>query len=173
MVVIVERSTERLPTMNPPAVRGTSWFCSYQRVIQPRGHTDSCTTPAVYCRKPVNHRFRAACIICAAGQINGLPQVLLVMDWSDLTPDQLWHWLRASVAVNGRSVTLYEEVHPRRLYGNRGVHRRFLARLAELLPAGCVLIAMTDAGFHSTWFKLIEEHGWRLNDPRQSRGLIN
>jgi len=28
----------------------------------------------------------------------GLPQVLLVVDWSDLTPDQRWHWLRASVA---------------------------------------------------------------------------
>ena len=27
----------------------------------------------------------------------GLPQVLLVVDWSDLTPDQRWHWLRAGL----------------------------------------------------------------------------
>ncbi len=36
--------------------------------------------------------------------------------------------------MDGRSVTLYEEVHPQRLYGNREVHRRFLAYVDKLLP---------------------------------------
>lgn len=102
----------------------------------------------------------------------GLPQVLLVVDWSDLTPDQCWHWLRASVAVNGRSVTLYEEVHPQRLYGNRGVHRRFLLRVAQMLPAGCVPIIMTDAGFHSTWFKLVAERGWSYVGRIRGRDMV-
>lgn len=102
----------------------------------------------------------------------GLPQVLLVVDWSDLTPDQRWHWLRASVAVNGRSVTLYEEVHPQRLYGNRGVHRRFLWRVAQMLPAGCVPIVMTDAGFHSTWFKLVAERGWSYVGRIRGRDMV-
>ena len=42
----------------------------------------------------------------------GLPQLLIVVDWSSLTADMQWHWLRASVVCDGRSVTLYEEVHP-------------------------------------------------------------
>jgi hypothetical protein len=102
----------------------------------------------------------------------GLPQVLLVVDWSDLTADQRWHWLRASVAVNGRSVTLYEEVHPQRLYGNRGVHRRFLLRVAQMLPAGCVPILMTDAGFHSAWFKLVAERGWSYVGRIRGRDMV-
>ena len=102
----------------------------------------------------------------------GLPQVLLVVDWSDLTPDQRWHWLRASVAVNGRSVTLYEEVHPQRLYANRGVHRRFLSRVAQLLPRGCVPIVMTDAGFHSTWLKLVAERGWSYVGRIRGRDMV-
>lgn len=104
--------------------------------------------------------------------LSGLPRVLLVVDWSDLTPDQRWHWLRASVAVNGRSVTLYEEVHPQRLYGNRGVHRRFLWRVAQMLPAGCAPIVMTDAGFHATWFKLVAQRGWGYVGRIRSRDMV-
>jgi len=96
----------------------------------------------------------------AARWLSGVRQVLLVVDWSDLTPDQRWHWLRASVAVEGRSVTLYEEVHPQRRLGNPKVHRQFLARVAELLPPGCEPIVMTDAGFHATWFKAVAARGW-------------
>jgi hypothetical protein len=104
--------------------------------------------------------------------LSGLPKVLLVVDWSDLTPDQRWHWLRASVVVNGRSVTLYEEVHPQRLYGNREVHRRFLTCVDKLLPAGCVPIVMTDAGFHSTWFKLVEARGWNYVGRIRGRDMV-
>ena len=42
----------------------------------------------------------------------GLPQVLIVVDWSSLSDDLQWHWLRASGVEDGRSITLYEEVHP-------------------------------------------------------------
>lgn len=66
----------------------------------------------------------------------GVDNVLVVIDWSDATTDQRWHLLRASVAVEGRSVTLYEEIYPQRKYGNQAVHRQFLARLAKLLPVG-------------------------------------
>jgi hypothetical protein len=94
--------------------------------------------------------------------LQGLSQLLVVIDWSDLSRDQRWQLLRASVVVEGRSVTLYEEVHPQKLLANAGVHRRFLQRLAEVLPEGIRLIVMTDAGFHAPWFKLIMEHGWEF-----------
>lgn len=90
----------------------------------------------------------------------GINQVLVVIDWSDVTADQQWHLLRASVVVEGRSMTLFEEIHPQRKYGDRTVHRRFLARLANLLPIGCIPIIMTDAGFRSTWFALVTQRRW-------------
>lgn len=48
----------------------------------------------------------------AAQWLGGVNQVLTVVDWSDATTDQRWHLLRASISVEGRSVTLYEEIHP-------------------------------------------------------------
>jgi hypothetical protein len=64
--------------------------------------------------------------------------------------------LRASVAVEGRSVTLYEEVHPPRRLNNRRVQDRFLEKLARIRPAGCEPVILTDAGFRSPWFDAVE-----------------
>jgi hypothetical protein len=44
--------------------------------------------------------------------LKGMSMPLIIIDWSDLTPDRQWQLLRASVAVEGRSMTLYEEVTP-------------------------------------------------------------
>lgn len=84
----------------------------------------------------------------------------MVVDWSDASLDQRWHLLRATASVEGRSITLHEEIHPQRKLGNRSVHRRFLARLDASLPTGCRPIIMTDAGFHSTWFDLVAKRHW-------------
>ena len=93
--------------------------------------------------------------------LSGLPQLLIVVDWSPLSADMQWHWLRAAVVVEGRSVTLYEEVHPRCRLANRGVHRRFVERLAQVLPpASSPPIVITDAGFRTTWFQLLAERQW-------------
>jgi hypothetical protein len=115
------------------------------------------------------HQLYAA---LASRWLNGIEQVLLVVDWSDLTSDQRWQWLRASVVVEGRSQTLYEEVHPQRRYGHPDVHREFLLRVAELLPPGCVPIVMTDAGFHASWFKLVAAHGWSFVGRLRGRDMV-
>lgn len=94
--------------------------------------------------------------------LKDLTQVLVVIDWSDLSRDQLWQWLRASVVVQGRSITLYEQVHPQARLGNPEVHRAFLRRLAGILPSTCRPIVMTDAGFHSPWFKAVAAQGWEF-----------
>ena len=109
----------------------------------------------------------------AAQWLIGIDQVLVVVDWSDATTDQRWHLLRASVAVEGRSVTLYEEIHPQRKYGDREVHRRFLARLAKLLPVGCRPIIMTDAGFHSTWFDLVTQRHWQWVGRIRGKDMVS
>ncbi len=117
----------------------------------------------------VRHQLYA---VLAARWLSGVARVLLVVDWSDLTPDQCWQWLRASVVVEGRSQTLYEEVHPRRRYGHPQVHRQFLRHVAELLPPGCAPIVMTDAGFHASWFKLVAARGWCFVGRLRGRDMV-
>ena len=105
--------------------------------------------------------------------LSGLPQVLIVVDWSSLTDDLKWHWLRASVVVDGRSITLYEEVHARTQLAARQVHRQFVRRLAALLPAmPRPPIILTDAGFRTPWFRLIAEQGWTWIGRTRNRDFV-
>ena len=105
--------------------------------------------------------------------LSGLPQLLIVVDWSSLTADLRWHWLRASVVVEGRSLTLYEEVHPRTHLGNWQVHRRFLERLALILPPSTLPpIVLTDAGFRNPWFRLIAQRGWHWIGRVRNRDFV-
>ncbi len=46
-------------------------------------------------------------------------EAIIVIDWSPLCAEKQWHLLRAALPVGGRSLTLYEEVHPRSKLGNR------------------------------------------------------
>lgn len=86
---------------------------------------------------------------------------LILVDWSDLKADQSVHLLRASLAVGGRSLTLYEEVHPQRLLGNRDVQTRFLSRLATLLPDHVEPIIIADSGFKVPFYRHVEKLNWR------------
>jgi hypothetical protein len=124
-----------------------------------------------------NHRLDAERIelyrALAHQWLAGLPQLLIVVDWSSLSADMQWHWLRASVVVEGRSITLYEEVHPRRHLGAYVVHQRFMARLAHVLPATRQApIVITDAGFRNTWFRLAASHGWDWVGRVRNRDMV-
>lgn len=87
-------------------------------------------------------------------------QPVILVDWSNLSADRQFHLLRASLAVGGRALTLYEETHTQRYYGNARIQRRFLSRLAEVLPARCRPIVITDAGFRTPWFGAVRAMGW-------------
>ena len=54
---------------------------------------------------------------------------VLLVDWSDLDARKRHYLLRASVAVNGRSATVYEEVHRLASKDKRRTHRAFLQQL--------------------------------------------
>lgn len=103
----------------------------------------------------------------------GVKNPIIIIDWSDLTADRRWQLLRASLALTGRSVTLYEQVHPLRHAGAVRVHQQFLARLASMLPAGCVPILLTDAGFRSPWFKLVNQMGWHWIGRIRNRDMVS
>lgn len=97
---------------------------------------------------------------------------VIVIDWSDLTVDRRWQLLRAAVPMQGRSLTLYEEVHPLSHQASPKVHRRFLLRLRELLPAHCAPITVTDAGFRAPWFRLVESLGWQFVGRVRNRDFV-
>jgi hypothetical protein len=97
---------------------------------------------------------------------------VIIMDWSDLTADRRWQLLRASLALEGRSVTLYEQVYPLRHACSVRVHQQFLERLAAMLPPDCAPILLTDAGFRSTWFKLVNQMGWHWIGRIRNRDMV-
>ena len=96
----------------------------------------------------------------AALLLKGQKRPSIIIDWSGLTPCGAFHFLRASLAVNGRSLTLYDQAYPLSEYCKERVHKSFLLQLQKLIPADCKPIVITDAGFRNNWFKAIKELGW-------------
>ncbi|HEY8094951.1 MAG TPA: IS4 family transposase [Methylobacter sp.] len=97
---------------------------------------------------------------------------LIIVDWSDLRADRSWQVLRAALIVLRRAVTLYEEVHPIAVAGSLPVHEVFLKRLPSLLPTQCRPILVTDAGFRSTWFALLNSMGYSWIGRIRNRDMI-
>jgi hypothetical protein len=83
----------------------------------------------------------------------------IIIDWSGL-PNLNYYLLRAAVPTQGRALTIYEEVHPKKKQNNHKVHKAFLKTLSTILPKGCKPIIITDAGFHSPFFGEVEKLGW-------------
>lgn len=104
--------------------------------------------------------------------VNTMKNPLFVVDWSSISGSHLGpsgeHCvLRASLAAQGRSITLYEEIHPKSKEGHVKVHEKFLTHLKSLVPGDCKPCILTDAGFKNPWFKAVLNLGWdyigRLN----------
>lgn len=85
---------------------------------------------------------------------------VIIIDWSDMDECKRHFLLRASVPLNGRSLTLYEEVHTVKSKEKPKTHQQFLQTLKSLLPPNCRPILVTDAGFRTPWFKQVEALGW-------------
>jgi hypothetical protein len=105
-------------------------------------------------------------ILCA------IAQPLIIIDWSDLRPDRKQQLLRAALMVQGRALTVYEEVHPLARAASLKVHRAFLTRLQALLPSPCRPIFITDAGFRSTWFHLLDGMGYAWIGRIRNRDMV-
>lgn len=106
-----------------------------------------------------------------AGRVIGdCRRPVVLVDWSDLDSGRRLYVLRAAVAVGGRALPIYEEVHDR--LGDRHVHRRFLSRLGALLGEGCRPILVTDAGFRTWWYALVEAKGWSYVGRVRNRDLL-
>jgi hypothetical protein len=104
--------------------------------------------------------------------IEKIPQPLIIIDWSDLCRDRSRQLLRAALMVQGRALTLYEEVHPLSRATSLKVHRAFLIRLKAILPLNRRPIFVTDAGFRSTWFKLLDSMGYAWIGRIRNRDMV-
>ena len=91
---------------------------------------------------------------------------IILVDWSGipnsrLTAEEGEHsLLRASLIAEGRSITLYEEVHSKKKENNNQVHDQFLKTLHSILPEVCCPYIVTDAGFKNPWFRSVLSLGW-------------
>ena len=84
---------------------------------------------------------------------------IIIVDWSTI-PNKKDNVLRAALVTSGRALTLYEEVHPEKKYANPKLHLHFLMKIKSMLDEGVKPIIITDAGFHSSWFKSVQGLGW-------------
>lgn len=83
----------------------------------------------------------------------------IIVDWSPV-PNFKKHILRASVMLDGRALTIYEEVHSGKKLGNAKVQKKFLISLKSLVSENCKPIVVTDAGFHNDWFSEVVALEW-------------
>ncbi len=93
--------------------------------------------------------------------LRGHKEIDVIVDWSSCESHEQ-HILKASVVMRGRSITLYEEVHPEKKLGNEIIHRAFLGKLKEIIPSGIAVVIITDAGFRTEWFEMVLEMGWHF-----------
>ena len=84
---------------------------------------------------------------------------VICVDWSSVY-DINYVILRAAIPIQGRAITLYEQVYSVDKQGAHEAHKSFLHSLASLLPDTCRPIICTDAGFKIPWAKLVERHNW-------------
>lgn len=92
--------------------------------------------------------------------LNEIAQPVLLVDWSDMDPYQKHFLLRAALVCQGRSLTIYEEVHPLKKKDKPCTHRQFLRALKDIMPISCKPVLVTDAGFRCPWFRQVLEMGW-------------
>jgi hypothetical protein len=80
--------------------------------------------------------------------------------------------LRAALTVQGRALTLYEEVHPMSKATSLKVHSAFMQHLKAIMPPHCRPVFVTDAGFRSTWFKLLGSMGYAWIGRIRNRDMV-
>jgi hypothetical protein len=100
------------------------------------------------------------------------PHPVIVLDWCDLKADRRWHLLRAAVPVGGRTLTILDMVFPDGQQGSPAAEKRFLQRLATLIPHHVKPILVTDAGFRAPWFRAVETMGWYWLGRLRHRTLV-
>ncbi|MEZ9558380.1 hypothetical protein AB4248_26425, partial [Vibrio splendidus] len=84
------------------------------------------------------------------------PCPVILVDWSDVREQLRYMTLRASVALDGRAITIFEQVFEYGQYNSPKSHQTFLDKLQSILPNKISPIIVSDAGFRNTWFRQVQ-----------------
>lgn len=101
--------------------------------------------------------------------MKGRSRPVVLLDWTDL--GRGLSALRAAVAIPGRSIPIYEEVHPSSKDGNRRVHERFLQAL-KAVTRGTRPILVADAGFRTPFFWACADAGFDFVIRLRGQGIV-
>lgn len=96
--------------------------------------------------------------ICSS-VMSELKELLIAVDWTGCCSADN-HMLRASLVYNGRSITIYNEIHSQKELATEKIHHQFLKNLHHVLPEGKRIVIITDAGFKTPWFHAVNQLGW-------------
>jgi hypothetical protein len=108
------------------------------------------------------HLYRERLLIYAAINkwIIGQEKLLFIaVDWSSIVAHEQ-HLLRASLICKGRSVTVYEEIHPESNLGKGEIHESFLRNLKRVLPVDREICLLVDAGFRTDFYVQVQTKNW-------------
>jgi len=95
----------------------------------------------------------------AATYLNCLKNLKIAVDWSGCCSKDNF-LLRASLLYQGRSIPIYNEVHPVDKHEDEDIHIAFLDNLHALIPSEVKVTIVTDAGFKTPWFEKVAALGW-------------
>lgn len=100
--------------------------------------------------------------------LKNLSEAVIIVDWSGCCSQERWI-LQASLAMTGRSIPIYKEVHPLAQISNPIVEKEFLNTLYAIIPQHIKVIIVTDAGFKTPWFRAVKKLGWHFVGRLRSR----
>jgi hypothetical protein len=92
--------------------------------------------------------------------VNCSSRPVILVDWSNSDKCKRHFLIRASLAFDGRSMTLYEEVNDLSTKEKTATYAHFLSRLKAKLGDNVKPIVVTDAGFKTPWFRAVLEQAW-------------
>ena len=92
--------------------------------------------------------------------VSSKSQPLILVNWSNADTAKRHFILRASMATDGRTLTLLQKVAAAEDYTCQHLHRAFLKQLKAMLPKDCKPVIVTDAGFKVPWLKQVRKLGW-------------
>ena len=93
--------------------------------------------------------------------LGSVQQPIILLDWTKAADE--FNALVASLAMDGRSIPLYVEVHREEKCDSKRLHARYLKGLRSILPDGCRPVLILDAGFGSDFVReIVQTMGWNF-----------
>lgn len=93
--------------------------------------------------------------------IANLPYLAIAIDWSGCCTHK-YHLLRASLLVDGRSITIFNMVVEQNDLESRDKHSLFLKQLNQIIGEHQRIYIVTDGGFLTPWYSEVISLGWHV-----------